>query len=539
MRYRNQFRIAGLMVAASLFVGAPLSTPALAQADKPTGAAAPVKPLVKAPAGPAESTDLTAPPARGPAGAAQVDSDPADEEEDDAAQAPPPGTPPPPPAPAAEGPPPAGAPAPAPAAEGPPPSGPAPAPAAEGPPPGEDPNEDAAATTPEPSTAGEKAAAELAATPAPPTVPPPNRPLPADVPVPTDEIEKAAFDVLQKHCSRCHQAGLLTSRENPAKGFGNVLKLEEISANPSLIQAGNPEGSKLFQQLVNKEMPYDLYYEFDTSHPEVTPSDLESLRAWIKSTGDKEARACKDRKFVSSEDMVAAIAGDLQKQPDHRIKGMRYFVLTNLYNSCATDESLDVYRQGIVKLLNGFGRRSDVVKLVTVDPEETIVAINLQDMGWEASDWNTVLKNYPYAVKPDVKMYDFITSATDTPLPYVRADWFTFTASQPPLYDTLLQLPDTFQGLTQKFNVDLEANIKNFVAQRSGFQKSGVSQNNRLIERHPIATGYFWTSYDFGGSKGEQSLFLHPLGPKGENAFKHDGGESHLLASQRLPGLLT
>ena len=67
--------------------------------------------------------------------------------------------------------------------------------------------------------------------------------------------------------------------------------------------------------------------------------------------------------------MVAAIAGDLQKQPDHRVKGMRYFVLTNLYNSCATDEALDVYRQGIVKLLNGFGRRSDVVRLVTVDPE--------------------------------------------------------------------------------------------------------------------------------------------------------------------------
>src|SRR5215210_1368705 len=134
MRYRNQFRIAGLMVAASLFVGAPLSTPAFAQAHKPTGAAAPVKPLVKAPAGAAESTDLSAPPARGPAGAAQVDTDPG-EEEDDAAQAPP-GTPPPP----AEAPPPGAAPpSPAPAAEAPPPAGPAPAPAA-GAPVDEDPN---------------------------------------------------------------------------------------------------------------------------------------------------------------------------------------------------------------------------------------------------------------------------------------------------------------------------------------------------------------------------------------------------------------
>ena len=285
MKYRNPLNIAGLMVAASLLMGAPLATTAYAQADKPpTGAAAPVKPLVKAPATSRETgVDLTAPPARGPAGAAQVDPDSDDEESDDAAQAPPPGGLPPPPAAAGAPPPPPGL-APGPAAGGapPPPPGLAPggppppalAPAAQAPPPGGPPpggpppggpleGEDAAEGTPEPSTAGEKAAAESAATPAPATVPPQIQVVPTDVAVPDDDVEKAAFNVLEKHCSRCHQAGMLTSRELPAKGFGNVLKLEEIAANPSLIQAGNPEGSKLFQQLVNKEMPYDLYYEFD------------------------------------------------------------------------------------------------------------------------------------------------------------------------------------------------------------------------------------------------------------------------------------
>ncbi len=47
-----------------------------------------------------------------------------------------------------------------------------------------------------------------------------------------------------------------------------------------------------------------------------------------------------------------------------------------------------------------------------------------------------------------------------------------------------------------------------------------------MIERHPSRTGYFWTSYDFGGNRGKQSFFEHPLGPKGENGFEHDGGES-------------
>src|SRR5262249_11994148 len=158
---------------------------------------------------------------------------------------------------------------------------------------------------------------------------------------------------------------------------------------------------------------------------------------------------------------------------------------------------MNVYRQGVVKLLNGFSRRSDVVKLETIDEAKTIVAFNLEDLGWTEADWNTVLANYPYAIKPDAKMFDFTAQQTNTVLPYVRADWFTFTASQPPLYDKLLQLPTKFPELTKKLDLDIEANIKNFVAQRAGFQKSGVSRNNRMIERHPISTGYFWTSYDF------------------------------------------
>src|SRR5205085_10250998 len=32
---------------------------------------------------------------------------------------------------------------------------------------------------------------------------------------PTDAVEKAAFDVLSRHCARCHQAGRLEGRQKP------------------------------------------------------------------------------------------------------------------------------------------------------------------------------------------------------------------------------------------------------------------------------------------------------------------------------------
>ena len=40
--------------------------------------------------------------------------------------------------------------------------------------------------------------------------------------------------------------------------FGNVLKLEELAANPNFILPGNPFGSKLFKQIADQEMPYDV-----------------------------------------------------------------------------------------------------------------------------------------------------------------------------------------------------------------------------------------------------------------------------------------
>ncbi|MDT3686122.1 MAG: DUF4384 domain-containing protein [Pseudorhodoplanes sp.] len=347
-----------------------------------------------------------------------------------------------------------------------------------------------------------------------------------EVAPPNDPVEKAAFDVLDKHCARCHQDGKLTSRERPAKNFGNILKLDEIASNPNYILPGNPFGSKLFKQITDKEMPYDVNYEGDSRYSNVSEDELKSLETWIQQLGTKSAAACEARKFVNHEDIIGLMASDLDKQPRARKKGTRYLTLTHLKNACAGDDAMKVFRQGAIKLVNSLSRSSDVVRLETVDPDETVIRINIDDLGWEASDWDIVLATYPYNTQPETELTSVLKSATGTQMPYVRADWFAFAASQPPLYDKLLKLPKTFQALAKEQGVDVEGNIRKFIAQRSGFQKSGVSQNNRLIERHPSRSGYFWTSYDFAGNKARQSLFENPLGPTGRNAFQHDGGET-------------
>ena len=115
---------------------------------------------------------------------------------------------------------------------------------------------------------------------------------------------------------------------------------------------------------------------------------------------------------------------------------------------------------------------------------------------------------------------------TGTEVPALRADWFVANASRPPLYHDLLQLPTSDRALERLLQVDVVADMQDDSIMRAGFNDSGVSKNNRLLERHDAAYGILWRSYDFASNTGRQNLFEHPLGPNtGAISFQPAGGE--------------
>src|SRR6185369_8997775 len=74
--------------------------------------------------------------------------------------------------------------------------------------------------------------------------------------------------------------------------------------------------------------------------------------------------------------------------------------------------------------------------------------------------------------------------------------------------------------------VNVAENIRQERVVRAGFNGSGVSRNNRLLERHESGSTVYWRSYDFAANTGRQNLFAHPLGPGGgDSDFRPDGGE--------------
>src|SRR5205085_6397614 len=114
--------------------------------------------------------------------------------------------------------------------------------------------------------------------------------------------------------------------------------------------------------------------------------------------------------------------------------------------------------------------------------------------------------------------------ATGCRLPYVRADWLVAAASRPPLYHDLLRLPETEAGLQRLLRIDVGENVRRGRVARAGFNGSGVSRNNRMIERHESGGVLYWRSYDFARNTGRGNLFAHPLAPgAGAAAFEPDG----------------
>jgi serine/threonine-protein kinase len=110
---------------------------------------------------------------------------------------------------------------------------------------------------------------------------------------------------------------------------------------------------------------------------------------------------------------------------------------------------------------------------------------------------------------------------------YVRADWFVSVALQPPLYHDLLLLPQNLGDLEKFLQVDAEEEVKTFKAVRGGLIDSGVSNNNRAVERHATRFGAYWKSADFKTSAAQQNLLadpinLHPNG--GEMIFNLPNG---------------
>jgi serine/threonine-protein kinase len=358
-------------------------------------------------------------------------------------------------------------------------------------------------------------------------------------------LAAAARDVLKKNCARCHANG------QSEGGFGFALDAKRLVERKK-VRPGDAGKSRLFKRMESGEMPPE------DEKPRPGPDEVAAVRAWIEAGApdfpeEATPQQSAGRAFLSEKEVLGTIRAHLRGLPAEDQPFQRYFTLVHQHNNAAVpDEELRWQRAALGKAVNSLSWKPRVVVPAAVDKEQTVFAVDLRDLDWDRHRvWEEVSRRYPYGLTFDGRRDEEVRSAalevyrlTSSDLPALRADWFVATATRPPLYHTILDLPDNAGKLEKLLRVDVGENFRRDKLARAAFAKSGVSSQNRLIERHEAAYGAYWKSFDFRTNDGTGNLFRFPLGPAfrdnpfADQAFAHAGGELIFHLPNGLQGYL-
>lgn len=328
------------------------------------------------------------------------------------------------------------------------------------------------------------------------------------------ELAEKAKKILQSLCYRCH------GENGTIEGGVNYLLDRNQLVSRGKVQPKEPAKSRIIKRILLEEMPPDG----EKHRP--SAAELAILKEWVTAGAVDFNPPTPKRNFIDHASTLTLVRKDLGTLPAFDRRAVRYFSFAHLFNANLSDDELTTYRQGLSKLVNSLSWGKRIVPPVAIDPDKTIFRVDLRDLKWSVNSWATLEAHYPFGLlvsSPDERIIQEETAAR---LPILRGDWFVASAALPPLYHDLLGLPTTVLALERSLRVTVVENIREGEAMRAGFNSSGVSRNNRLIERHSSLFGAYWRSYDFAGNNQAQNLFASPLGPGLRvTNFKHDGGE--------------
>ncbi len=334
-----------------------------------------------------------------------------------------------------------------------------------------------------------------------------------------ENLAQEVYAIFQQNCSNCHGA---------SGAFKEELLIDRTALiNTKSVIPGDPGNSEFYKRLLGPtengpQMPLNL--------PPLSPEAIETIAHWI-AAGAPDWNVQNDINFITTDAILDTIRTHLESLDPFDRPSARYFTMTHLHNAGETPETLSDYQIALSKLINSLSWKFEITNPTAIDEAQTIFYIDLRRYEWNTTTevWPQIEQAYPYNIAFDpetqaglLEKLTQLQTETGSTVPFVHVDWFLATASLPPLYHDILDLPQTDRILETQLEVNVASNIRNapgIDVWRAGFNDSGVSRHNRVVERHTSRYGAYWKSYDFAGSAESQNIFTHPLD------FTHDGGE--------------
>ncbi len=286
-------------------------------------------------------------------------------------------------------------------------------------------------------------------------------------------LERRVFDVMNRHCARCHESRRLDALV-PAAGIFDILDLDGLARRGDLIDPGVPENSPLYTSMISRHMPRDVFFE-EADKPEPTADEINAVFRWIEGLG--RGAVCDgngegdgaERGAVSgdAEDGPAAapatpsqastdpqrwktLSAEISRLPEATARGRRYLDLAHLLTPCLGDKAADSERARLraaaERLINLLSTQPAPVKLTAVEGAPDILSFELADAGWSNDAWerlaNRDLRPNFMTLTPDA------VRKTGSQRPVLDADWLANETLLANVYGALVSVPRTLQELT-------------------------------------------------------------------------------------------
>jgi hypothetical protein len=347
---------------------------------------------------------------------------------------------------------------------------------------------------------------------------------------PPSMLEAQAVGILQLNCSSCHGAANYAN-------INYITDPDSLIANGKIIE-GDAENSPIYLRLQTNQMP-----PIGVIDQRPSAGDIEIIKLWIESM--KEIPKCSnDGAYVDFDTLFATMLADINSVDARDRVFMRYIGVANAFNAGACGVDLEREQYALIKVVQHLSTEASITPPYPVDSRGLIYRVDMRDYGWNRAVevkpgfskvingvvtdqdpnavpfvdlWEAAVDTAsPYNVEFTGDEADELKRQTGTLFPYIQADAFIEASMTNNLYFAFIDAPATLPELFAQLGVDEQEQIDERRLLRAGFETSGVSKQERILDRFELDQqngGSLWVSYDFADNgNANQSIYSDPLG---------------------------
>jgi len=373
------------------------------------------------------------------------------------------------------------------------------------------------------------------------------------------EMGQQVADILQTNCGNCHIG------QGASGDFGYLLDMEELLASGKIIP-GSKEDSRIYARMVEGTMPPAAVRVIQTP----TYGQIDLVGRFIDELKDvfqDPGTDCEPAPFMDTDEQIRLMQQDMSRQDDADKPFTRYLTITYASNAGLCGRPLERQRFALFKGINSVSTDTVVHQPVAIDQDELIYRIDIRDYDWDreidlqdndvtdpanvdfADGWEAIIANPEtavYAVEYAGPQADDLKEDAGTLVPFLPVNVFIQATEFGDLYYTLIGgKANIFDFELDVLGIDTAEEIERDNLMRAGFENSGVSKQERVLNRFDSNLGpgtSYWLSFDFdGGGGGEidgefvqnlanESIFSDPID------FAFAGGEAIFSLPNGLQG---